>query len=225
MAQFDDHTDNTDHQAADLVAGIRNDNCLKLASALAGTGPALQAVGNDTDIDVHLTPKGAGVVKIDSGGLMRGSPGSAAGQNEITKTLTGIVNNTATAILTVTVPNAQHNARIKCEFMGMPGSGGGSGIGCSTVTADFNVAIAREAAASTVAALSASWGVASAVVAGGDANPVLTAAISALTGSAGQSQTFTVNVNMNVQPSGASGHIVMGMFKLLNRNAAGITIS
>ncbi len=51
--------------ALEIAAGGSGDevNWLKVAGAEAGAEPVLSAVGTDTDIDIILTPKGAGVVK------------------------------------------------------------------------------------------------------------------------------------------------------------------
>lgn len=41
-------------------------NNLQAAGAVTGTGPELSAQGSDTDIDLRLTPKGAGVLRFGS---------------------------------------------------------------------------------------------------------------------------------------------------------------
>ncbi|HEX5959215.1 MAG TPA: DUF2793 domain-containing protein, partial [Hyphomicrobiaceae bacterium] len=40
-------------------------NHLAVASAASGSAPALTAAGDDPNIDLHLTPKGSGVVRCD----------------------------------------------------------------------------------------------------------------------------------------------------------------
>lgn len=57
-------------------------NEFTVANAAAGSGPTLSATGSDTDIDINLTPKGAGGVSVGS---------NTAGKNFTTKaTLTSI---------------------------------------------------------------------------------------------------------------------------------------
>lgn len=44
-------------------------NEITLANAATGNGPAVKATGDNTDIDLNLTPKGAGLVKIGGNAL------------------------------------------------------------------------------------------------------------------------------------------------------------
>lgn len=44
-------------------------NELTVANAATGNGPTLSATGSDTDIDINITPKGAGEVSVASGDL------------------------------------------------------------------------------------------------------------------------------------------------------------
>lgn len=51
-------------RVATIEAAASHVNYLTLGAAATGSGPALSANGDDTDIDLPLTPKGAGVVKF-----------------------------------------------------------------------------------------------------------------------------------------------------------------
>jgi hypothetical protein len=48
----------------DLVASPLNN--FQISNAATGSGPILSAVGDNTDIDINITPKGAGVVNINA---------------------------------------------------------------------------------------------------------------------------------------------------------------
>ena len=52
-------------------------NEITIANAAAGNAPVLSVVGDDTDIDLTLTPKGAGVVNIHNSSVAVGAMGAA----------------------------------------------------------------------------------------------------------------------------------------------------
>lgn len=52
-----------------LASAATSINEVTITSSAAGTGPSIAATGGDTDIDVVLTPKGAGNVRLSLGGL------------------------------------------------------------------------------------------------------------------------------------------------------------
>lgn len=50
------------HFDSDIIAGTRKANAVKLSGALAGASPVVEAVGDDTNLSVVITPKGTGRV-------------------------------------------------------------------------------------------------------------------------------------------------------------------
>jgi hypothetical protein len=47
-------------------------NSIKITPAATGAGPIVEAIGTDTDVDLNLTPKGAGVVKMGTHSALSG---------------------------------------------------------------------------------------------------------------------------------------------------------
>jgi hypothetical protein len=65
-------TDSNGNESIILTSTASAVNEFTIVNAATGNAPALSATGGDTDIDVKLTPKGAGNVNVASGGLELG---------------------------------------------------------------------------------------------------------------------------------------------------------
>lgn len=153
-----------------------------------------------------------------------GALGAATTGTRLLKSVTGIANNTATDIITVTVPNAAHSATLKVTLTGSLGAGGAIGANEATGTTSFNVPIARTAGVATVPATATAYAVTNTNVAGA-ATITVTYAISAISGAVGATQTFTVTVTIARGSGSSTNHTCLVDAEILNANATGITIS
>lgn len=97
------------HFKAIEVAGDPADsgNGLQLNPAAASASPALTAVGDDTNVDLTLTPKGTGAVKSASAILSTGptkgvgyATGAGGAVTQITSSATGVTLNKVTGQIT-----------------------------------------------------------------------------------------------------------------------------
>ena len=151
--------------------------------------------------------------------------GTATSRAEINKQVTGIADNTATATFTITIPNAAHSGSIKVILTGSMGAGN-LGANESTQAVEYDIDITRIAGANAVAAIGAAIGLpGAATTAGGDAVAV-TAALSAIAGAVGVTNTFTINVTIaKVGIHSQTNHTCLCYALLMNANSTGITIS
>lgn len=133
---------------------------------------------------------------------------------------TGIADAVATAVITVTVPNGNHNGVLKMRLISVNGSTDASE---STRTAECSVIIARVTGADT-AKTDVSIGVAGIATVGSGATHTLAYATSALTGASGATQTFTVNITID-DNGNVGGNEIMILAELHNKNASGITMA
>jgi trimeric autotransporter adhesin len=161
-------------------------------------------------------------------GITFGGNGAGAGttisRTELNKRVTGIADATGTAVLTVTIPNAAHSAQLYIELCGSLGAGGAIGANEASATNCYTVTFARTAGVNAVAAISAASGASAAAVAGA-ATVTCTAAMSAVSGAVGASNTFTVNVTISRSGGSSTNHTCLVYAKLLNANATGVSIS
>ncbi len=56
--------DGNGNTALTIATGVNNVNYYQIAPQATGSGPTLQSAGADTDININLQPKGAGVVQL-----------------------------------------------------------------------------------------------------------------------------------------------------------------
>lgn len=171
----------------------------------------------------------SGIARAAANSLVYGGSSIAAGavtsRTEINKAVASIANNSATAVLTFTVPNAAHSASFLIELVGSSGAGGSIGANESTQSARYQVDIARTSGVNAVATIGAVFGQpAAATVAGGTAIAT-TAALSAISGAVGASNTFTVNVTIARAGGAATNHTCLVCARLLNANATGVTVA
>lgn len=133
---------------------------------------------------------------------------------------TGIANNTATDIITVTVPNGNHNSALFLDIMAHLGTG--TDASESTRVATGVITIARTTGAATVAVASTLAQAAIATVAGGG-TLTLAYGVSAITGAVGVTQTFTIQVTLVVTGT-ITDHVAMVFARSLNSAAGGVTM-
>jgi hypothetical protein len=167
------------------------------------------------------TPAIRGGVSSSVSGRFMGTKADAAGAvSELAVIKAGIADNVATAVLTVTVPNANHNAAIFLDIVGHLGAG--TDASESTRCASGSVAVCRVAGAATVAVASTLEAAAIATQAGGG-TLTLAYGVSAMTGAATATQTFTVTVTMVVTGT-ITNHTAIAHARLINSSAAGVTM-
>lgn len=153
-----------------------------------------------------------------------GIAASTVSRTEMNKRVTGIANATGTAVLTITIPNAAHSAQLYIEVCGSLGAGGAIGANEASATNAYTITLARTAGVNAVAAISTAVGSSAAAVAGA-ATVTCTAALSAVSGAVGASNTFTVNVTISRSGGSSTNHTCLVYAKLMNANATGITIA
>ena len=148
------------------------------------------------------------------------APGGATSLTSVIKKVTGIADNTATAVLTVTVPNANHAATIRVTLLS---SNGGTDAFESSGTAQGAVVVARTAGVNAVAAAATLTLAQIATVAAG-ATHTLAYGVSSITGAVGAVNTFTITVTIDDTGNlGASQCVVVA--DVINAEASGITIA
>lgn len=150
--------------------------------------------------------------------------GAAASDSTIVKAVSGIPDNTATTVLTVTVPNSAQGAVVQLTLVGSQGAGGDIGAYEASAVNSYNIVIARTAGVNAVAEISSAFGADAATVAGGDA---VTAAVTlgAVAGAVGAVNTVPVQVTI-VKAGGASdNHTALLKASVLNAVASGVTIA
>lgn len=150
-----------------------------------------------------------------------GTSGGAGVLDALVVRKTGIADNTATDIITVTVPNAEHNAAIFLDILGHLGAG--TDTSESSRCATGVVVLARKTGEATVATVSTLAQTQIATTAGGG---TLTLAydVSAMTGAVGATQTFTIRLTMVVTGT-ITNHTAVVAARLLNSAATGVTIA
>lgn len=190
-----------------------------LHSVTAGTVAASKAVVVDAN-KAHDTVRAT--VEQTVGGTA--IPGGATVQQCITKAQGSFADTVATAMFTVTVPNAAHAAVIELDLVGVLGAGGSIGAGESSRNVKYQVTLARTAGVATVATVSAAIGGAAATVAGGQAITSVVVTVSTMTGAVSVTQTFTINVAITRAGSTATNHTCFATCYTLNANASGVTI-
>lgn len=221
-----------------LRAGLAGNGVLAAGANLSGTtirsgdqygwdDSATHADGRDTG----MARAAAAVVKVTNGstgqgelwtnGLLHGGlAGAATSSRRIILKKTGIADNTATSVITVTVPNANHAACIKLTLMS---SNGSTDAFESTRCAEGLVVLARTTGANVVPAVAALDLAQIATVAAG-ATHTLAYGVSAVTGAVGASNTFDIQVTIDDSGNLGSNQVVV-LADLINSEATGVTMA
>ena len=161
-------------------------------------------------------------LQVTAGGLrLGGAAGAASSVQHLIVKKTGIADNTATDVITVTVPNANHAAAIRLTFVASLGTG--TDTFESTRTAIGLVVLARQTGANVVGTATALTNAGIATVSGGG---TLTLAydLGAVAGAVGATNTFTIRVTQVVTGT-ITDHQVVVLAELINTEASGITIA
>lgn len=152
--------------------------------------------------------------------FLGGAAGGALSSHRMLFRKTGIADNTATDILTITVPNANHAASIRLTFLS---SNGSTDEKESSRVAEGLVVLARTTGANVVPAAAALALTQIATVSGG-ATHTLAYAVSSVTGAVGAVNTFTITVTIDDSGNVGSNQ-VMVLAELMNSEASGVTMA
>ena len=174
-----------------------------------------------TTIDAHMFRAGQNSIQFGSSVPVAGA---ATTRTELNKAVASITDATPTSVLTITIPNAAHSASIRIRVTGSLGAGGAIGANEASATNEYIITICRTAGVNAVAQISSAFGAAAAAVAGAD-TVTCTAAMSAVSGAVGASNSFTVNVTITKSGGSSTNHTCLVYAQLMNANATGITIA
>jgi hypothetical protein len=172
--------------------------------------------------DVNMTRGGANQWVFGSGTSGAGTTKSRA---EINKLVTGIADNAATATLTGTIPNGNHSAGGKIIFKGAAGAGGAIGSDEFSAEIEYDWVVTRTTGANAVVTLSAALLTAITASVAGGATPTISAAVSAVSGAVGATNTFTFNVTIHAITGSSTNHTCFVYLTSLNDNASGFTVA
>ena len=208
LRAYDTYTDSSNYGRLALNTGLTGD-WVQVAAETAGTGA--------DDYGVAITPSGAGQIVF-------GTPSAAASTTYAKKAVTGIADATATAVFTVSVPNAAHSATIAVEHACSLGAGGAIGANEATGSVSYNVSVARTSGVNAVASISSAYGSSASSVAGA-ATITVTGDLGAVSGAVGATNTFTIRATVTKGSGASANHTCVSSARLLNANASGVTIS
>lgn len=155
------------------------------------------------------------------GGVAAGAANSVA---TMIKRVTGIADNTATTVLTITVPNVAAAAVVSVTFVGIAGAAGAIGT-CEDITSvSYNFSVARTPGVAMGAKMSTAFGSAAAVVTGAGTMTCVSADPT-LTGE-GVTVTNTGLIKITIdQSSTSTNHICLCYVTVVNYLAGGVTVS
>lgn len=152
-----------------------------------------------------------------------GVAGGALTYATLRKSVTAITDNTATTVLTITVPNVQASAVVRVTIVGIAGAGGAIGASEDVTAVSYNIAVTRTAGVAMGATVSTAFGSAAAVVTG--AGTMTTVGAITLNGE-GVTVTNTGSFKATIdQSSTSSNHICLVYAEVFNYAAGGVTIS
>lgn len=203
--------------ASPTVTGLTVSGLTSGRVVVAGASGLL---GDDADLTFATDTLTTTKLVASSAETLGGATAAATTRYAITKKVTGIADNTATDILTVTVPNANHATAIRLMLLS---SNGSTDAFESSRVATGHVVLARTTGVNVVAVASTLDDATIATVAGG-ATHTLAYGVSATTGAVGATNTFTIQVTIDDSGNLGSNQVVI-FAELLNAEATGVTIA
>lgn len=153
---------------------------------------------------------------INTFGGSSGVPGGANSSLKITRTVTGLTDNTATLLATITVPNILLGAALNVAVVGTTGDGD------STNVALYTCGLARIAGAAANATLSTKS--VGATTTGVTATAVTTLTLGSVGGAVGATNTFALNVTVAKGAGSSTLHTATAEITVLNTYAGGVTV-
>lgn len=149
-----------------------------------------------------------------------GSAGVVGGANsavKVVRTVSGLTDNTATLVATITVPNILLGAGLSVFACGTTGDGDSSSF-CL-----FNIAISRIAGAAAIANVSAKVG--NAVTTGVSATAVTTITLGAVAGAVGATNTFALQITVAKTGGSSTLHTGTVDVDVINTFGGGVTVN
>ena len=156
--------------------------------------------------------------------IQTGSAGGALSRRSVIGSKASIADNTATDIVTVTIPNAVESALISIKAVGVLGAGGAVGAGEGSKCVEYLIPVVRTAGAATVAVASSVIGSTEAKVSGAS-SVTFTLGVSSVTGANSAQQTLTIQATIAHATGSSTNHSCYYEVSVLNQNASGITIA
>ena len=202
--------------------GLGADGKVVLTSS-AGGGGAVSAVANGSDNRITTFSSsdalnGEANLQFDGTTLsINGAEGDAGAYSKIVFRKTSIADNSATAVVRFTVPNANHAACFR--IFGLITTDSGSRVG----TFEHVIAISRTSGAAVVSAQASGILSAEANSGGGGANYTIAGA--PVDGTEGASATNTVDYKLTINTTDSSTTNAVCYVELLNFNSTGITMA
>ena len=160
---------------------------------------------------------------VSGAGVVVGG-GSVTSNARINKAITAFTDAAAKTVFTLTIPNAAHSASYLVRVTGSLGAGGAIGANEASATNCYVVTLTRTAGVNATAAISAAFGAAATAVAGA-ATVTCTAALAAVSGGVGASNTIDIQATITRSGGSSDNHTCVATASLLNANATGITIA
>lgn len=204
------------NSTAALTLLINSANALGWTQPTGGLDPvstAFAVLGNLLNDAVALASESVGGVQA-----------GATVNTRIVKAVTAIADATATAVLTITIPNAAHSASVRVRLIGSLGAGGAIGANEASCTVAYDIGVARTAGVAAVATASTAYGSGNAAVAGA-ATITCTAALAAVSGAVGAVNTIQLKVTITKGSGSSANHTCQVIAEVLNANATGVTIA
>jgi hypothetical protein len=223
------------------VNGVNNqssgvNNMIVFSPTVAQTGTASY---NALFLNVTETSIGSGggnLLALQVGGVTKwsvsrtgqvttpGTAGNAASSTNVIKSVTGIQDATATAVIAVTIPNTANAAVIDVVVVGSLGAGGAVGAFECSNTLRGAVVVTRVAGVLTVATAATAAITAAAAVAGATTETLAYAA-GAVSGAVGATNTFNITITITKGGGASQNHSAIISATCVNSQAAGITIA
>lgn len=163
----------------------------------------------------------AGSVRFDGAIFQGGNAGDAATLHRLIVKKTGIADNTATSVITVTVPNSENAAAIRLFIVASLGTG--TDTFESTRCAEGAVVVSRKTGDNVVPA-AATLTLAQISTDSGGGTLTLAYGVSSVTGAAGATNTFDIQVTL-VKTGTITDLQCVVYAELLNAQAAGVTMA
>jgi hypothetical protein len=216
--------------ATEPTYGVVGPNIGSVKSGLGFTAAGVATLKDTAGAD-QLTVATTGVsstssstTTLTSTGTIRLGSATAGAATSTVKGIvkkTGIADNTATSVLTVTVPNVNAAAAIKLTFVASLGTG--TDTFESTRVADGNVVLARQAGANVVATAVALTGAGIATVSGGG-TLTLAYSVAAVAGAVGATNTFDIQVTL-VKTGTITDLQCVVLYEVINAETGGVTVA
>lgn len=220
------YADQTSYTYLNAISSIRFAIGNSVQALINNSGGFAITNAGSTAVSYISTAQGTpNAVVFNNANVATSSATPATSRTEINKLATGIANNTATATLTVTIPNGNHSAGGRITLKGAAGAGGAIGADEFSALIEYDFVVTRTTGVNAVATLSAALLTAITASVAGATTPTISAALSAISGAVGATNTFTFNVTINALTGSSTNHTCFCYATLINDNASGVTIA